>query len=906
MFSSVQKRFAIALLLVGGSFGCSKSNSDDPQAEDKTAPSVSSAFPLRAATSVALDGNIAATFSEAMDPATIKSATLTLKQGSTKIAGVVRYSGVTATFDPTNMLTPNTLYTATITTRARDLAGNAISLRYTWDFTTGSALDTTAPMVNATVPQISATGIARDASLAATFSEAMDSASISTSSFRLKQGTGIGATTVSGAVSYSGITAIFNPITTLTANTLYVATITTGAKDLSGNKLDKSYSWTFTTGAEPDTTPPSVSATVPAASATGIALSSALTLTFSEAMDPLSIHTSSITLKQGTTAIAGTVTYSGVSATFDPIVALVTSTLYVATITTAAKDLAGNPLAATYTWNFTTGAAADTAVPTVSSTTPLEAAVGVALSGNIAATFSEAIDPPTLSSSTFTLKQGAATVLGSITYTGVTATFNPTSDLAANTTFTANLSTGVKDLAGNSLAAAYSWSFTTGAVPDTTAPSVSLTVPLDAATGVALGSTIAITFSEAVDPLTISTSTFALHQGLTIIPGAVTYSGVTAIFDPITDLSADTGYTASITTVVADLAGNTLPASYVWDFTTGTLPDVVVPTVLSSEPSDDEVDVAINRSVNAMFSEAMDPTTLSTASFTLEGPGVTPVSGAVSYVGSQATFNPLADLAPNTLYTATITTNAKDLAGNPLASSFAWSFTTRTTTALGPNPVLLGLAGDFAILAKSGIDTIPTSAITGDIGVSPIDSTGITGFSLIMDSGNEFSTSGQVTGQIWAPDYTSPTPSYLTTAVSDMETAYTDAAGRVTPDFTELGAGEIGGMTLVPGLYKWGTGVSITTDLTLNGGPEDVWIFQISGDVTQANGTSITLSGGALPKNIFWQTFGQVMIGTTAHFEGIALCQTAIVLGTGASINGRLLAQTAVTIDSSTVVEPAP
>jgi len=220
-------------------------------------------------------------------------------------------------------------------------------------------------------------------------------------------------------------------------------------------------------------------------------------------------------------------------------------------------------------------------------------------------------------------------------------------------------------------------------------------------------------------------------------------------------------------------------------------------------------------------------------------------------------------------------------------------------------PVALGSAGNFVILSKSGIDTVPASVVTGDMGVSPIDSTGITGFSLVVDASNEFSTSTQVTGKVRAPDYSPPTPASLTTAVSNMETAYTDAAGRTTPDYTELGAGEIGGLTLAPGLYKWGTGLSISTDVILAGGPNDVWIFQIAGDVTQANGIKVTLSGGALPKNIFWQAFGQVMIGTTAHMEGIVLCQTAVILGTGASVNGRLLAQTSVTLDQSTVTQPA-
>jgi hypothetical protein len=189
--------------------------------------------------------------------------------------------------------------------------------------------------------------------------------------------------------------------------------------------------------------------------------------------------------------------------------------------------------------------------------------------------------------------------------------------------------------------------------------------------------------------------------------------------------------------------------------------------------------------------------------------------------------------------------------------------------------------------------------------VSPIDSTAITGFSLILTAGSPFATSAQVTGKVYSPDYALPTPANLTTAVGDMQTAYTDAAGRTIPDFTGLGAGEIGGLTLVPGLYKWGTDVLISSDVTLNGGPNDVWIFQIAGKITQANGTKIHLTGGALAANVFWQAFGDVTIGTTAHFEGIIMAQTSISLETGASINGRLLAQTAVTLEANTVTVPA-
>ncbi|MFZ3059373.1 MAG: ice-binding family protein [Candidatus Methanoperedens sp.] len=221
-------------------------------------------------------------------------------------------------------------------------------------------------------------------------------------------------------------------------------------------------------------------------------------------------------------------------------------------------------------------------------------------------------------------------------------------------------------------------------------------------------------------------------------------------------------------------------------------------------------------------------------------------------------------------------------------------------------PVNLGTAGNFVILSKTGISTTGTTSIVGDIGVSPIDSTAITGFGLIMDASNQFSTSSIVTGKVYAANYAPPTPSIMTTAISDMEIAYTDAAGRTLPDFTELGAGNIGGMTLTPGLYKWGTGVKIPPGgVTLAGGANDVWIFQIAQDLTVDNGAKVTLSGGAQARNIFWQVAGKTTIGTTSDFKGIILSKTLISLNTGATLNGRALAQTAVTLIANVITAPS-
>jgi hypothetical protein len=222
---------------------------------------------------------------------------------------------------------------------------------------------------------------------------------------------------------------------------------------------------------------------------------------------------------------------------------------------------------------------------------------------------------------------------------------------------------------------------------------------------------------------------------------------------------------------------------------------------------------------------------------------------------------------------------------------------------MGPAPVLLGTSGEFVVLAKSAITNAPTSKVTGDLGLSPAAASYVTGF-VLTKAGTKW-TSPEVTGKILAADNDPPTPSNLTTAVDNMQAAYTDAAGRPTPTFLNLGSGAIGGMTLTPGLYKWTSTVTIPTDVVIAGAPNAVWIFQITGDLKMSAAKAMTLSGGAQAKNIFWQVAGFVELGAGAHAEGVILSKTAIKLITGASINGRLLSQTAVSIAGSTVTMPA-
>jgi Ice-binding-like/Bacterial Ig-like domain len=552
-------------------------------------PTVTSTIPLAGATGLPINQTISATFSKAMNPATINSTTFRVTgAGGASVAGVVTYStpGSVATFTPTANLAYSTLYTATITTTAADPAGSTLASNYVWTFTTGAAPVITLPKVISTIPLNAATGVPLNQLLSATFSEAMNCATLTTpaTTFTL---TGPGATSVAGTVSCTGSVATFTPAALLVANTLYTATIKTGVTDLAGNALAGNYVWQFRTVPAP--TAPTVISTVPVNGATLVATNKAISATFSEAINPATVTSTTFTLTApGGIPVTGVVTYvaDGSVATLTPASALAPNTLFAATITTGTTDLAGTALASDYVWTFTTGAAFDTTKPTVASTIPVNGATAVGFNQVVSATFSEAMNPATINSTTFTLAgPGGTSVAGLTTYAAIgnTAIFTPTATLAPSSLFTATITTGVTDLAGNTLAVNYVWTFTTGAAPDTTPPTVVSTIPLNGASAVPINQTISATFSEAMNPLSLTSATFLLTTaGGDPVTTTVVYDAINSIatLQPTASLASGATYTVTVTTGATDLAGNPLGPGIVpnpWMFTTGAA--IIVPPV---------------------------------------------------------------------------------------------------------------------------------------------------------------------------------------------------------------------------------------------------------------------------------------------------------------------------------------
>jgi hypothetical protein len=691
---------------------------------------------------------------------------------------------------------------------------------------------------------------------------------------------------------------------------------------------------------------PAVISSVPANAAVGVPVSQVITATFNQAMNSATINTTTFTVTgPGVASVAGAVAYSGTTATFTPTLFLAPSTAYTATITTGAKNVAGIGLATNFSWGFTTGA-----IPVVVSTNPLNGATGVPLNQKITATFSQAMNPVTvMAPATFTLAVagvGGAAVPGTVTYVAATntATFAPTVNLLASTHYTATITTAAQNAGGNGLASNVAWSFTTGTTTNVTPPTVIATIPASGAIGVPTNEKITATFSAVMDPATITaagTYTVVATVGSAAVPGTVTYAGATATFAPTSALAANTQYTAKITTAAKDLTGNAMAANFLWSFTTGAAADTTPPTITLTNPASVGVNVLLNATVNATFSEAMNPLTITApGTFTLAvaGVGGAAVAGTVTYnsVSSIATFTPSTNLTASTQYTANVTNAAQDLAGNALAAGLVpnpWSFTTGAAAGPpGPNLASASTFGAFgggAGITNQGINTV----INGNIGTTGV-STVVTGF---HDNGVgcTYTETGSNMGLVNGEIYTAPPPptvgcpsegtastfAIASQAAIDALAAYNSLTPASMPGGTDPGAGQLGGLVLAPGTYKSASGTFLLTgsDLTLDaqGNANAIWVFQMASSLTVgAPGAprNIILVNGAQAKNVFWQVGssatinaagGGTMVGTIIASAGVTFSTAGNAAIT--TLNGRALGLNAsVTVVNTVVNVPAP
>jgi hypothetical protein len=717
----------------------------------------------------------------------------------------------------------------------------------------------------------------------------MNPATINATTIKLA---GPGTSAVSGAVTYSSATntASFTPAVFLSPGVTYTGTISTGALDVYGNALAQPYVWSFTTAANSCAPAPLVTAFVPVAGSTAACPNAAVSVTFSEAMNPATINAQDFTLS----GVVGTVSHNAANTIFTltPSSNLSAGKLYTATVTTAAQDTFGNSLAANYVSSFTTASNACMPPPTITSVTPAAGATAVCPNKVITATFSEAVDPTTINTATFQLTgPGGTQVTGTVSYASASnqAIFAPSAALQLNTTYTATISTGVKDLYGNNLASPFVWSFTTGANPCVPAPAPASTTPGIGATGICPNSVITVTYTQAMNPATINAADFLVNvTGGAAVAGTVSANstGKVYTFTPTTALALSTNYTFTITTAAQDTFGNAMASNYVSTFTTGATSCVsATPTVSNVTPGNNAVGVCPNAVATVTFTTAMNPATLNGTTFTI-APAVT---GTVTMDATNkvATFTPSVPFAVSTMYTATITTGAQSAGGTPLAASYMWNF---TTSAQACQPAVnLGTSANYGILAAATVTNTGPTVITGEnLGLSP--GTSVTGFP---------------PGVLTPPAIEDVTTTSAAQAELDAAIAYNYEAGLLNAAALPS---ELSGLTFQQGLYKNASQVTLTSgNVTLDaqGNPNAVFIFQIGSSFVTFGGTQVILANGAQAKNVFWQVGSSATLGNNSFFKGTIIAFSSVTLNSGVNLVGRAMAlNAAVTLNDDTIVAP--
>jgi len=543
--------------------------------------------------------------------------------------------------------------------------------------------------------------------------------------------------------------------------------------------------------------------------------------------------------------------------------------------------------------------------PIVESTTPLSNALNVPLGQVITATFNEEMDPGSINTTSF-IVTGSSPLAGTVSYSGKTASFKSLSPLSENTTYTAKITTKVKDVTGNFLQLEYVWVFSTGTL---LRPVVIAVDPINDATLVPLNKTISATFNMDMNPASINNNTFKVSQGTNAVAGSISYTGSTVSFIPASPLLANKIYTVTITTGVKNSMDTPMTADYTWNFTTD-----MIPTVIATDPMNNAINVALNQTVTANFSTIMDAASINTGTFTLKQ-GTTTIQGTVSYSGTTASFNPANSLVVGKIYTATITNGAKSIGGNSMAADYVWNF---TTVLLPPVPsvidlgtaAMFGAFGGNAGITNQGLNTVINNGSLGTTAASTL----ITGFhdGLIVYTETPLNV-GNVTGDIFAAP---PAPGAATSlaiaqkGLLDANAAYLSISPAAKPGGSDPNAGELGGLTLAPGVYKSASGTFKISNgnLTLDaqGDPNATWIFQTASGLTvgiagPTGAKSVILINGGLPKNVFWYVGSAATINSAGGgtMVGTIIANSGVTFSTAGNANQTVLNGRAISLVAS-------
>lgn len=679
-------------------------------------------------------------------------------------------------------------------------------------------------------------------------------------------------------------------------------------------------------------TSPTVIAVAPVVDGTNVPTNiKIITAQFSMPMLAATLNSSTFTLSKGSVVVStGSVTYRNNTAELALISNLDVGTIYTVTITTGAKSAEGVALLSNFVWKFTTASSpgvvpaaappvVDTTPPTVSSTTPRNLDTNVALNKLITATFSEAMQSSLITTSTFKIKDTATAtdVNGTVTYSVVNniASFKPDVNLALTTNYTVTITTAVKDLAGNAMANAYSWTFTTSATqpiaPPSSTPIVVAVAPENNETNVSTSlQRVTAEFSIPMDLVTLTT-TFKLWDNNNVpVAGTVSYNNKVAVFTiTAPPLSINAEYNASISTGAKSLMGNALASDYNWSFTTGLLADATPPEVNSTDPINGELNVSIQKLITATFSKQMDPSLITVPlTFSVEETnGSINVDGNVTYsvLSKKATFLPKNDLKLDTNYTAIIKNTVEDLSGITMLLDYNWTF---VTGSIIPPPLVqsllvdLGKAATFGIASTAGITNTGATVIDGDVVLNPLDQCN----AVTVDNAGGFGICGGTPPTINSGRVITPTYPDTTTAqpiTDDLRAAYNSITPANMPGSTTIAAptglgGLVGGAHVAgtnyftTGIYESGTSIDISGDLTLDAqnDPDATFVFQAGSSLTTVANTRILLVNGAKASNVYWQVGSSATLGTNTTWNGNIFAYASITMLNGAKSCGRLFA----------------